>query len=65
MNTVIIIAAVIVLVIVIIIAISGSRNLRNFRDNMDNIFDEAWKDAGEYAKRLMQNENGDADSKGE
>ena len=61
MNTVITIAAIIVLVIVIIIAISGSRNLRNFRDNMDKTFDEAWKDAGEYAKRLLD-ENGDTNS---
>lgn len=52
MNTVIIILAIIVLVIVIIIAISGSKNIRNFSNNMDKIFDEAQKGAEEYAKRL-------------
>lgn len=52
MNTVITIAAVIVLVIVIIIAISGSRNLRNFRDNIDKTLDNAWKDAGKYIEKI-------------
>lgn len=52
MNTVITIAAIIVLAIVIIIAISGSRNLRNFRDNMDKTFDNAWKDAGKYIEKI-------------
>lgn len=64
MNTVITITAIIVLAIVIIIAISGSRNLRNFHNGMDETFDKAWKDAGEYAKHLRQNENGNANSEG-
>lgn len=62
MNTVITILAIIVLAIVIVIAISGSRNLRNFHNNMDETFDKTWKDAGEYAKRLRQNENGNTNS---
>ena len=57
MNTVITILAIIVLVIVIIIAISGSRNLRNFHDNMDKTFDNAWKDAGKYMETLILKSN--------
>lgn len=64
MNTIITILAIVALVIVIIIAISGSRNLHNFHNGMDETFDRAWKDAGEYAKHLRQNENGNANSEG-
>lgn len=58
MNTVINIVAAIVLMIIIIIAISGSRNLNRFHNNMDGIFDEAQKEAEEYAKRLKEVKNG-------
>lgn len=52
MQTIICILAAIILIAVIIIAIKGNKNLNRFYNNMDNIYDEAQKEAQEYINHL-------------